>query len=226
MPAKHAIKCYVEGGYYHIYNRGVEKREIFIDKKDYSVFLRFLKEYLLPPDHKDLVEYQQLYPRRKPINCHDDIKLIAYCLMPNHFHLFIKQITHYGLKTFMKALLTNYVVYFNKRYNRVGHLFQGIYKGALIETEPYYIHISRYIHRNPLELHAGDHPLHEYPYSSYRYYLSGQSPDWIDINEILKFFSSSKSLLPSEILSYRHFVENYDNLDKKDIDILGELILE
>ena len=63
MPPKNTIKQYVEGAYYHIYNRGVEKRNIFLDKQDYSVFLRYLKEYLLPPDHLDLLKLQGINPR-------------------------------------------------------------------------------------------------------------------------------------------------------------------
>ena len=223
MPRKNSIKEYVIDGYYHVYNRGVDKREIFVDKKDYSVFLRFLKEYLLPPDHKDLEELKGLNPRRKPINCHQHVKLLAYCLMPNHFHLFIKQKTNEGMKSFMKALSTNYAMYFNFKHNRIGPLFQGVYKAVRIKKEPYYLHISRYIHLNPIELLTRVRPLQEHPYSSYKYYLSGKGPDWLDVSEILKMFRSSKRLFPKDILSYQGFVEGYRMDDK---ETLGELTLE
>ena len=215
MPPKNTIKQYVEGAYYHIYNRGVEKRDIFLDKQDYSVFLRFLKEYLLPPEHPALLKLLGINPRRKPINCYEDIKLLSYCLMPNHFHLFVQQKSKDGLKTFMKALSTNYVMYFNSKYDRVGPLFQGTYKAVRIETEPYYVHISRYIHRNPEELLARDQPLCTYPYSSYKYYLDGNGPDWLDVSEILKMFRSSKRLFAKDILSYESFVEGYKTDDKE-----------
>src|SRR3989344_7983322 len=125
MPGKNVVKVYVENGYYHIYNRGVEKRTIFLDQKDYSVFLRFLKEYLLPPDHPNLLKFRQLTPKRHPINCFGEIRLLAYCLMQNHFHLFVKLIKKDALKKFMKALLTNYSMYFNHRYDRVGPLYRS-----------------------------------------------------------------------------------------------------
>ena len=143
--------------------------------------------------------------------------------MPNHFHLFVQQKSKDGLKTFMKALSTNYVMYFNSKYDRVGPLFQGTYKAVRIETEPYYVHISRYIHRNPEELLARDQPLCTYPYSSYKYYLDGNGPDWLDVSEILKMFRSSKRLFAKDILSYESFVEGYKTDDK---EILGELTLE
>jgi putative transposase len=209
MPGKNTVKIYVEDGYYHIYNRGVEKRKIYLDKIDYSVFLRFLKEYLLPPDHPDLLILKELSPRRNPVNCFGEIKLLSYCLMPNHFHLFVKQLDKEGLKKFMKALLTNYSMHFNQRYNRVGPLFQGIYKAALINNESYYLHITRYIHANSKELLTRDQPLHSYPYSSYKYYLNDNPPDWLNTKEILKMFRSARSLLPNDILSYESFVENF-----------------
>lgn len=223
MPAKNTIKQYILDGYYHIYNRGVEKRNIFLDKQDYGVFLRFLKEYLLPLEHPDLLKLQGINPRRRPINCNKDIKLLAYCLMPNHFHLFIKQTSNDGLKSFMKALSTNYVMYFNYKYDRVGPLFQGIYKAARIETEEYYLHITRYIHTNSSELLTRDQPLQKYPYSSYAYYLGAAAPDWIDVTEILSLFRSSKRLFPKDVLSYQGFVEGY-RVDEN--EKLGELTLE
>ena len=217
MPSKNTIKQYVEGGYYHIYNRGVEKRIIFLDKQDHVVFLRFLKEYLLPPDHQQIKKLQRINPRRHAVNCHNDIDLLAYCLMPNHFHLFIKQKTQEGLKTFMKALSTNYVMYFNHKYERVGPLFQGIYKAALIRKERHLLHITRYIHLNPEEILTNNQLLQNYPYSSYKYYLRVNKPDWLKPNEILALFRSSKSLFPEDILSYEAFVELYKDNNKRNL---------
>ena len=222
MPALNVVKQYVIDGYYHVYNRGVEKRDIFLDQQDYSVFLRFLKEYLLPLNHPDLKTLQGFNPRRRPKNYSDQITLLAYCLMPNHFHLFIKQKTHDGLKQFMTALGTNYVMYFNHKNDRVGPLFQGVYKAALIAEEPYYLHISRYIHRNPRSI-TRVQPLHTYPYSSYRYFLNEKAPDWLHPHEILSMFRSGQSIMPRDILSYQSFVE-HEAID--DEAMLGRLRLE
>src|SRR3990170_2216093 len=100
MPAKNRIKEYSENSYYHIYNRGVEKRLIFLDQQDYGVFLSYLKEYLLPKNEKELfsrLSNPTLSPKEKDKilkllrlnNFAGEITLLAYCLMPNHFHLLI-----------------------------------------------------------------------------------------------------------------------------------------
>ena len=223
MPRKNTIKTYVENGYYHIYNRGVDKKQLFLDEQDHAVFLRFLKEYLLPPNHPALIQLRNLSPKRKPINCFHQIKLLAFCLMPNHFHLFVQQLTKDGLTPFMKAVCTNFSMYFNRKYDRIGHLFESTYKAALVETEPYYLHVTRYIHRNPKPLLARDNPLHIYPYSSYPYYLGAPSPIWLHTSPILSFSRTQRSLFPKDILSYQSFVEN-EEIDET--EILGELTLE
>lgn len=125
MPAKNSRKIPVEGGYYHIYNRGVAKQPIFLDEQDHQVFLRFLKEYLLPLEHPDLQTLKKLTPRRIPINCFQEVELLAYCLMPNHFHLLLKNLTKRGIEKFIRAVSVNYSMYFNKKYERVGPLYQG-----------------------------------------------------------------------------------------------------
>lgn len=223
MPRKNSIKTYVKNGYYHIYNRGVEKRRIFMDQKDYTVFLHFLKEYLLPPDHPDLVYLRGVTPHRKPVNCNKDISLLAYALMPNHFHLFVKQLSNDGLKSFMIALSTNYSMYFNKRYERVGHLFQGVYKAAMIMSEPYYLHITRYIHRNPFEIVGSLNQLASYNYSSYRYYLDQKPPDWLHPEEILKVFEKPKNSIFHNHTTYKDFVESFKETDDH---LTEEILLE
>lgn len=222
MPALNIVKLYVENGYYHVYNRGVEKRDIFLDEQDYVVFLRFLKEYLLPPSHPDLIALQGINPRRKPKNFHEEIVLYAYCLMPNHFHLFVKQVTLTGLKEFMRAVATNYSMYFNHKYHRVGPLFQGNYKASLILDDIYFLHITRYIHANPGDL-ARVGPLQEYQWSSYKFYLKGEGPTWLEVKEIANMFRSSGTLFPNDILSYQSFVEGYDGNDE---ELLGRMRLE
>jgi len=152
MPARNRIKQYLEDGYYHIYNRGVEKRKIFLDQQDYGVFLGYLKEYLLPKNEKQLSErlaIEDLSPHeRNKIqkllylnNFHGEIKLLAYCLMPNHFHLFIKQKSADSIDKFMNSLGTRYTMYFNKKYVRVGSLYQGVYKAVGVTSDPQFMYL-------------------------------------------------------------------------------------
>src|SRR3989344_8382940 len=179
MPARNRIKQYLEDGYYHIYNRGVEKRKIFLDQQDYGVFLGYLKEYLLPKNEKRLAErlaIEDLNPQeRNKIykllhmnNFHGEIKLLAYCLMPNHFHLFIKQKSADSIDKFMNSIGTRYTMYFNKKHGRVGSLYQDVYKAVSVVREPQFIYLSKYIHKQALAL-QGD-ALQDQP-SSYKEYI-------------------------------------------------------
>lgn len=207
MPTKNSIKEFVENGYYHLYNRGVEKRKIFLDHQDYAVFLSYLKYYLNPNQGSD------------PKSLANEVEMIAFCLMPNHFHLLIKQITKNGITKLMRAVCVKYVMYFNKKYSRVGTLFQGKYKGVLITNDVYFLHLSRYIHLNPS---PGSDPK-TYLYSSYLYYLKSEQPAWLKIQEVLGFFSRAKRIGDHDYLSYQSFVE--DSLDNS-LDILDQLTLE
>ncbi|OGD87472.1 hypothetical protein A3J17_00065 [Candidatus Curtissbacteria bacterium RIFCSPLOWO2_02_FULL_40_11] len=189
MPAKNSLKIYLENGYYHIYNRGAGKSKIFKDNQDYNVFLHYLEKYLDPKSATSL---------------RDKIKLLAYCLMPNHFHLFVFQKDKKGIVQFMRSLCTSYAMYFNKRYERSGTLFQGRYKAALVESEPYFLHLSRYIHLNPVGLVSD---WQDYRYSSYKNFLGKNVDSWLDSELILNFFKQSKYLNGN--LSYKKFVEDY-----------------
>lgn len=162
MPAKNSRKPYVESGYYHLYNRGVEKRVIFLDEQDYAVFISYLKEYLSPKHEDELqkkLDDPNISPKEKDRmlralrmnNFAEEITLLAYCLMPNHFHFFIKQKSAGAIDKFMNSLGTRYTMYFNKKYKRVGSLYQGVYKAVLVTTEPQFL--------PPFPLH---------PFSSYR----------------------------------------------------------
>lgn len=205
MPAKNIIKTYIENGFYHIYNRGVEKRTIFQDEKDYKVFLSYLKSYLSPPPQRtDLLTPFTLKGStfrgitRQPNNYHQQITLLAYCLMPNHFHLLIRQKSPTVIKSFMQSITTRYTMYFNKNYDRVGTLFQGTYKAVLVNNENYLLHLSRYIHLNPTETKQSLVDA----FSSYADYLHLRNTSWVDSKPILSYFGKS---------SYQQFVENLPN---------------
>lgn len=208
MPSRNIIKQYVEDGYYHIYNRGVEKREIFLDKQDCAVFLYYLKLYLSP-----IEELQQLnFPGLRilkliHLNLSQEIELLTFALMPNHIHLQIKQRASDGMVKLMKRLITAYVMYFNKKYKRVGSLFQNRYKAALIETDEYFLHLSRYIHLNHVKIVS--EKIDFKGFSSYPYYMGQKHASWIKPQEILGYFRSAQKENFKDILSYQSFVEDY-----------------
>ena len=163
MPAKNSVKEFVSDSYYHIYNRGVEKRIIFKDEQDHAVFLSYLMTYLLPKDEVALravianpgstsKEKDKALKALRLNNFADSITLIAYCLMPNHFHLLVKQTEEMTIDSFMQSFCTRFSLYFNRKYRRVGPLFQGLYKAVRIVSDEQLLQLSRYIHRNPISL--------------------------------------------------------------------------
>lgn len=234
MPAKNSIKTYIENSYYHIYNRGVEKRSIFLDEQDYRVFLSYLKIYLLPKEDSasDLknVNDQQLENRDKIIseiymlnNFFNKIYLISYVLMPNHFHLELKQTGKKDIEVFMRSLITKYTMYFNKKYHRVGPLFQGRYKAVLIQSKEYLLHLSRYIHTNPYEITGKSIALETYQWSSYPAYVNNYSINWLNKNFILDYFILTQKIL---FETYKEFVESYIEQSEEEKKSYMSLILD
>lgn len=225
MPARNTLKIYIENGFYHIYNRGVEKRIIFEDEQDYKVFLRYIKEVLSPLDEQEtntkfIMQGLSLQSIRRPVKSYyEKVEMLAYCLMPNHFHFLVKQHDKVSLEGLMRSLMTRYSMYFNKKYDRVGSLFQGRYKAVLIENEQYLLHLSRYIHLNPAEYTQDLVGAH----SSYADYLGIRNTKWVNAEELLSFFN--QRVLPDfkKINSYRDFVEKYKTDSSA---LLGNLVLE
>lgn len=223
MPTKNTIKTYIEGGYYHIYNRGVDKRKIFIDGKDCAVFLYYLKLYLSSPD--SLQKSEHISPRMMykilNLNLSREVDLISFALMPNHFHLQIKQHSQKGIEKLMRRALTGYVHYFNNRFERIGTLFESTYKAVLIKTDEQLLYLSSYIHRNPMKLKPQS--VDFVSFSSYPYYLKERFAEWIKPEEILNYFKISRSSSLNDVFSYQSFVENFKEDPK---EVLGKLTLE
>lgn len=231
MPTKNSLKTYSPNSYYHIYNRGVEKRLIFLDEQDYSVFLSYLKTYLSPKNeialHTRLANPEVSYKERDKIqkelllkNFYKEIILVAHCLMSNHFHFLIKQKSSSGIDQFMNSFGVRYSMYFNRKYKRTGTLYQDVYKAVLIESEEQLLYLTGYIHRNPLNdrlASQGDvlRGCCTQP-SSLPEYLNLRKTEWIHPEEILTFFSKTNPRL-----SYQSFVEQTN-----DISPIGNLILD
>lgn len=202
MPSRNSLKKYKAGGFYHVYNRGVEKRVIFEDDLDHRVFLNYFKIALSPRPQTELksnTEPDLGIERLRRQNFYKDVSLHAYCLMPNHFHLLISQRSQDGIQRLMRSVMSGYVRYFNKRHQRVGGLFQGVYKASLINSEKYLLHVSRYIHLNVLDL--GMQPI-EYPYSSFPNYVGIKEATWLKPQPVLELFDGKNE-------EYEDFLYDY-----------------
>lgn len=193
------IRYFQKGSYYHVYNRGNRKQNIFLSYRDYERFLKKVKEY-----------------REK-----FKITILGYCLMLNHFHFLLRQDEDMSITSFMLGLGTSYAKYFNIKYGEVGSLFQDRFKAKLVEKDDYLLQLSRYIHRNPKEilLRTPGVELAAYKWSSYPSYINKDKSDLVDSSFILNYFAKND---PNK--DYRKFVE-YDFKEKELLDI-SELLLE
>lgn len=186
----------VNDQFYHIYNRGVEKRRIFENRRTYTRFLKTLNYYQLEgpkPKFSNFIKYKLFEPDpNKKI-----VDIICYCLMPNHFHFLIKQLREGGVSEFISKLINSYTKYYNIKFDRVGPLLQGPFKAVLIESDEQLVHISRYIHLNPISSFLVKKP-EDYEWSSYNEYLDGKGI--CAKEEILNFFKS--------VTDYKEFVND------------------
>ncbi len=159
---------FVNGCYYHIYNRSVAKGQIYSTANHYKRFLNTLLYYQLASIP---IRFSLSNPKIHLLNYKNKlVDLICFCLMPNHFHLLFKQNQDGGITNFMANLSNSYTRYFNTKDQRVGPLFQGEFKAVLIDDDEYLIHLSRYIHLNPLVGHLVKN-LTAYKWSSYPEYI-------------------------------------------------------
>ena len=200
-----------------------------MDEQDIGVFLSYLKTYLLPKDEKglrDIIANPRKNPKEKDDasrllvlnNFSAELEMISCATMPNHFHFLVYQTAPDAIDRFMNSLGTRYTMYFNKRYQRVGPLFQGIYKGVLVESDEQLLYLTRYIHRNILSL---PQDLRDKFPSSYPVYLKQIKQEWVKPERILVNFSDSG------YNSYREFMET-DDMDenRKEALLLNKLALD
>jgi putative transposase len=198
--------------YYHVYNRGVEKRDIFLEKRDYEAFLDILHFYIRPREKdktRPVLARKEYLPRLGMFE--KKIKVISYVLMPNHLHFLFYQAEKDNITQLMRRIGTAYSMYFNRKYDRVGSLCQGRFKAKLIESEKYLLHLTRYHHRNPQDLVTRT-GLVSYPWSSYREYLGLRRDKLSQPELVLAYFSKTK-----KNLSYQSFVEKLE-VDEKIIE--------
>jgi len=192
--------------FYHLYNRGTEKRIIFSAKADYERFIALLylcndtqNVHLNDRPSSNLAE-RLLLERVSPL-----LNIGAYCLMPNHFHLIVQERGDNGISRFMQKIITGYTMYFNKRYERTGALFQGKFKATHANQDEYLKYLISYIHLNPIKIidsqwkekgikdkKRAENFLDQYLYSSYLDYCGKTRPERKVINKdvLPRYFSS------------------------------------
>lgn len=169
------------GEHYHIYNRGNNKQPIFIEERDWIRFLFLIVYFQSPVCFDNIYRYISYFVQNRAFNIKESeqkgieknrcVKLINFALMPNHFHLTLQELKEGGIAAYMQRVLCSYTKYFNAKYNKSGHLFQGPYKAVHIKDNDQILYLSTYIHRNPRELGKWKNKEEIYPWSSLSDYI-------------------------------------------------------
>ena len=211
------------GEYYHCYSRGTEKRRIFLSKKDYERFVALLfvcnstKTIHLSDCHKK--SFLEIFNMEREDNI---VEIGAYGLMPIHFHLLLREKQEGGISLFMQKLITAYTMYFNKKYERTGALFESSFKAEHSNKDRYLKYLFSYIHLNPIKIidsrwkeggiknskRTGEF-LDKYEYSSYLDYLENNRPQSIIINKkAFPNYFANKKVFKEEMSDWL----NYNNV--------------
>ena len=177
------------GHYYHLYNRGVNRQPIFFEQKNWGYFIKRLRHYCLP----DLIE------------------IVAYCLMPNHYHILAYLKDDNLSKKIMQPFTVSYTKAVNQQQDRVGPVFQGVFKAKLVDKNEYLLHLSRYIHLNPVLAGIANNPAN-WTFSSYQDYVGLRHGTLSKPDIVL-------SQLPSR-QAYAKFVHAYSEINREFIEHL------
>ena len=171
---------FAQGHFYHMYNRGVGRQPIFREADNYLFLLRRLREYA----------------------CRLDVAVIAYCLMPNHYHFLLRQDGQEPAGRLPQRLFNSYTKAFNRRYDRTGTLFEGPFKAIHVDRDGYLLHLCRYIHANPVK-HRLVSDLSQWPYSNYLEWIGARNGRLVDRAFVREHFPVEDN--------YRSFVWDYLN---------------
>ena len=213
------------GYIYHIFNRGIDRRNVFTGFREYlraQELIQFYKHLETPVRYSKFLQL--------PKSLRDDVlreinkseiqvDILAYCLMPNHFHFMLQQKVDKGISTFISNFTNAYTRYFNTKHERVGPMFEGIFKAVLVESDEQLIHLSRYIHLNPVVSSIIDESdINDYKWSSYPEYISLLKDNIISNKDlVMSMFESEKH--------YEKFVLDHIEYGKK-LELIKHLTLE
>jgi len=193
---------------YHVYNRSIGGSNIFTDDSEYTRFANGIRFYQIEKPkikYSDFLDqtihlaggldWQKFFTGKEKL-----VEIVAYCLMPTHFHLVIEQLQDKdGMTSFTSNLLNSYTRYFNTKYKRKGTLWEGRSKKVIIKSNEQFLHLTRYIHLNPVTAYFVDRP-ENWPWSSYHEYILESLED----NKMC----SCDDLIGMDRFTYRQFVEN------------------
>ena len=193
----------IPGEYYHIYNRGNNKQNIFLDSRDWSRFLFLILYFQSSVPIYNIGHHISHFIKYRVFNISEKasqiilkdklVELIGFCLMPNHFHLIVRGLKENGISKYMEKVQKAYAKYFNAKYEKSGHLFQGPYQIVHIKNNEQLLYLSAYIHRNAREIKKWKNKEEKYPWSSCQDYIGeNRWGEFLKPGIILDQFSAPK----------------------------------
>ena len=214
----------VTGEIYHIYNRGINKQNIFLHKRDYSYLLEIIEYYSYLSSVLSYSKFRKMARYKRELSLQkirkDNKKmvdLLAFCIMPNHYHLIVRQVAGGGVCRYLRNVQNSYASYFNIKHKREGSLFQGRFKAVRILDDEQLIHVLRYVHLNPTTSYVVyPKDLVNYPWSSLSLYLNGASNP-CETKTVMQHFSSSEDYT-------EHIMDQVDY--QKQLKRLKDLVIE
>lgn len=221
MPSNRKIVL-ANGEYYHLFNRGVERRPVFMNRREFSRAIELVNFYRFDKPPLRYSKYLALNEKQRQNFLSSlkekSVEIVAFCLMNNHFHFLVKQIKDHGVSKFMANFMNSYTKYFNTKYQRVGPLFQGAFKAVHVESDEQLLHLSRYIHLNPVtSFKVKPEQLKDYKWSSYPNYIRNSDMYFVRKDVVMNFFKKS--------VKYESFVLDQINYTKK-LKTIEHLIID
>lgn len=222
MPQRNIVLATNEA--YHVYDRTIAKAPIFSTKQYLNKILEIVEFYLYPQElrlsrlrtlpSETKKEYISNYRKKNPL-----VEIYSFAFMPNHYHFLLKQVTDNGISKFISNTQNSFAKFFNLKNNRNGALFQNAFKARRIENDEQFLHVSRYIHLNPVTSYMIEFKdLATYPYTSFPYYVSNDNKNLIvDCEAILELIGSKEK--------YTEFVADQVNYQRK-LALIKDLIIE
>jgi len=217
----HRNITFVENEFFHVYNRGNSKQDIFLNTSDYKRFLMllYLSNTSMQFNIRDILKNNNdVFQIERPDAL---VKIGAYCLMPNHFHMILSPISEGGLSKFMLKLATAYSMYFNTKYERSGSLFEGRFKAKHADNDEYLKYLFTYIHLNPFARTKESNALKSiaystdafkkastYPYSSLAEYLSPRTGLGLVNTEVFDMYFEKPGDIKHEIFDWLQYEES------------------
>ena len=216
MPYRNTIRNFQKDGIYHIYNKRDKDKNLFLDEEDYKIFYYYLYIYAAPIDLITKT-YPHVPKRFYAKNLSSEVEILSYCLMPDHFHLFIKQNTADGITKLIRQLMNAYTAYFNTKHNNHGSLTRGRFRSIMLISEDDVLEISRYIHLNPRISGLTSNILND-KWSSISDYVNNKKPKkLVKTQYIVSRFKDGKE--------YIKFLEDYEGF-AREINKIKHLALE